>query len=419
MTRVFALMLSAMLLPAVLLAGNSRLPVQPFIDGKADRAVVSARSAQIAQAPLSTTTAAVPVASAGAWLRSQQAASGGFPWSIGDVPQGNVQGPSGYGILTAYQYSGTPEFLASAIANGNFLVPNYPRLFSDNDPRFATFDAYFLEQLSAATGNATYATFVQTNYWDKLNSGTYGETNDMDASDYGSAVIAGRAGIVELVPWDLGGVAIGAQAAGETGVKTAIMAKILEALNATTTSTNSYDVIGLAGAVWASSVTGIDLDPTTGVYASDNSTADLAARLAALQQSNGAWMWSALNPACVSTDPTNFDTQASAFAVLALNAASRSTYLTQITKGSGFLLSLQQADGQILIYPGAATTAMGGVETHAEAATALVTVRPSDIFVDDNWAGSTGGQEVASGKGLDSMRLEPLRMVLTRRWLAR
>ena len=35
---------------------------------------------------------------------------------------------------------------------------------------------------------------------------------------------------------DLGGVAAGAQLAGETGVKTAIMGKILEALNATTLS---------------------------------------------------------------------------------------------------------------------------------------------------------------------------------------
>ena len=399
MNRFIALLLSLLLVPLALIAGSARQTAQPYSDGKAERPVTSGGAATLAKAPISPNASSSIFSTSGDWLVARQAVTGGFPWSLGDpTTYGNVQGPAARGVLKAYQYSGAPGYLASAVANGNFLVPTYPRLYTDNDPRFATYDPLFLEELSVATGNASYAAFVQTNYWDKLNSGTYGEANDLDAGEFGDLVIAGRAGIVEMVPWDLAGVAAGAQIAGETSVKTAIMAKILEALNATTTATNSYDVLGLAGAVWASAVTGIDLDPSTGLYATDNSTADLAVRLAALQQINGAWMWSAVNPACVSSDPTNFDTQASAFAVLALNAFNRAAYLTQINKGAGFLLSMQQADGQMLIYPGAATTANGGVETHAEALMVLVSVRPQNLYVDDGWLGSTPGQEVAAGK---------------------
>ncbi|MCC6399070.1 MAG: right-handed parallel beta-helix repeat-containing protein, partial [Bacteroidetes bacterium] len=339
------------------------------------------------------------LASAADWLVARQDVSGGFPWSLGDATlYGNVQGPPGRGVLKAYQYTGNTAYRTAAVNNGNFLVPNYPRVFTDGDARFATYDPLFLEELSASTGMAGYASFVQTQFWDKLTSGTYGESNNLNAAGFCDLVITGRSGIVELVPWDIGGVAVGAHVAGEDAIKTAVMSKVVEALNLTTTDTDTYDVIGLAGAVWASAVTGIGLDPTAGIYAADNSTADLAARLAALQQTNGAWMWSAQNPECVATDPTNFDTQVTAFAVLALKTFDAATYHDQIYKGAGFLLSMQQSDGQMLIYPVAAPTADGGVETHAEALMAIVTVRPDDIFVDDSWASATPGQEVAAGK---------------------
>ena len=75
------------------------------------------------------------------------------------------------------------------------------------------------------------------------------------------------------------------------------MGKILAGLEANTSDTD-YDVIGLAGAVWASGVTGVNLDPTAGVYSSLNTTAELAAKLATLgAQSDGSWLWgSAANP---------------------------------------------------------------------------------------------------------------------------
>ena len=399
MHKQFLVVLAVLLVPLVLFAGPSRTAVQPFSDGKTDRMTATGGMASLSKAPASPDATSAALATAADWLLARQAVSGGFPWSLEDpVLYGNVQGPAGRGVLKAYQYTGNMVYRTAALSNGNFLVPNPPQTYTDGDPRFATYDPLFLEELSAETGVSDYSTFVQSNFWDKLNGGTYGETNDLDAAEFCDLVITGRASMNELVPWDLAGVAVGAHVAGENGIAAAVMSKILQSLNNTTEADNVYDLIGLTGAVWASAVTGIDLDPTAGIYATDNSTAALAARLAALQQTEGAWMWSAQNPDCDSTDQTNFDTQVTAFAVLALKAHNATTYHEQIYKGAGFLLSMQQTDGQMLIYPTAAPTAGGGVETHAEALTAIVTARPDDIFVDDSWASATPGLEVATGK---------------------
>ena len=141
-------------------------------------------------------------------------------------------------MLKAYQQSGVADFKAGAIAAGNYLVPTYPRTYTDGDPRFATHDPLFLEELSLLTGNPAYATFVQTYFWDKLTAGTYGEANDIDAGEWGALVVSGRAGqgIVELSPWDLSAAAIAAHAAGETGIRNALMGQILAGLEATTSA---------------------------------------------------------------------------------------------------------------------------------------------------------------------------------------
>ena len=168
------------------------------------------------------------------------------------------------------------------------------------------------------------------------------------------------------------------------------MGQILAGLEATTSADTDYDVIGLAGAVWAAGVTGVNLDPTVGVYASLNTTAQLAAKLATLTTTanDGAWLWGSL---AEPSDYTTGTTQNTAFAILALNAVDRPLYLGQIARGSAFLRSLQEPSGQFLSWPTASPAADGGVETHAEALSALVTVAPSVAYVDDSWAGTTAG----------------------------
>jgi len=236
------------------------------------------------------------VAAGANWLLTQQDASGGFPWTPGGPVTNNTQGPTAQAELMAYSHLSDATYLNAAIATGNYLVPNYPRTYTDGDPKIATHDPLALEKLSIVSNTATYADFVQTNFWDKLSAGTYGESDDLDASAYAALVVDTRAsqGLVGMSPWDLAALPVAANIAGETAIRDSFIADgVLYGLNQTNTG-DTYDLLGVAGAVWSSAETGIDLDPTSGEFSTDDSTADLAARLAAAQLTNrgdhtGGW----------------------------------------------------------------------------------------------------------------------------------
>lgn len=332
------------------------------------------------------------------YLLAQQVA-GGFPWTAGGGVFSNTQGTTARGMLLAYLLTQDEAYLNSAIANGNWYLINVAT-YPDGDPRFDTHTPNFLEQLSAVTGDPQYANFVQTWFWDKLTSGTYGANNDLDAADFGALVVTARAGqgYVALSPWDLSATVIAAHIAGETAIRDALMTYgVLNGLESTTASDYYYDVLGLAGAIWASGVTGIDLNPTAGRYAAASSTADLVTELLSLTLTSnpGAWLWSSVAD---DTDPTNADLQATAFAIMALNAYDRATYLDRIAAGAAFIRSLEESSGEFLSYPTAPPGSIGGVEAHGEALTAICTVAPSDTYVDDDWAGATLGDVVGGDK---------------------
>ncbi len=336
------------------------------------------------------------------WLAAQQNNAGWFPWTPGGEATTNTQGPSGLGVLNAYLHTKTGAFLLSAMENGGYMLdPMWVSLsvYGDGDPRFATHDPLFMESLSASTGDTQYAEFVQANFWGKLTNGTYGASDDLDAAGYGAAVVNGRAGqgIVEISPWDLSATAIAAHLAGEYAIRDALMAAVLDGLEVTTAA-GGYDVIGLAGAVWASAITGVDLDPKAGVYTSAGSTADLAAVLAEMTTTadDGAWLYDSTGDP---SDPTNADTQTTAFAIAALNAFDRATYIGQIAHGVTFIRGLQQGDGQFLCWPGAPLNEAGSVEVNAEAISAIVYVAPPTVYVDDDFAGLGLGDD-PSGDGV-------------------
>ncbi|MGB9587778.1 MAG: choice-of-anchor U domain-containing protein, partial [Armatimonadota bacterium] len=410
MNKVYGYLLFLSCLTGGALMAQTRSTVQPFPQEQ-QRAIQNQRSAGLLGLMRSPGTAphteGILTSSAAEWLMSQRFANGSFPWTPGDATAPpNIQGPCGRGVLKAYQQTYNTSYLTAAIKTGDYLVPIYPRTFTDGDPRFATHDPLFLEELSSVTGDPKYSNFVQTYFWDKLKSGTYGESNNLDAAGFGDLVVDTRNswGQVEVSPWDLSATAIAAHVAGETSVRDALMSKILRGLNLTTTSNNNFDVIGLAGAIWASAVTGVNLDPTTGAYASANSTQDLITILLSAQRSSdGAFIWSRWNSACDSTDPANGDVQTTAFAIMALNAFNRNLYAANIARGYAFIKSQQQASGQFLEYPGALPNAAGGVEVHAEALSALVALATSVVYVDDNWAGLNPG-DPADGHtfGLDA-----------------
>jgi len=321
-----------------------------------------------------------PIDAAADWLLTQQTASGGFPWTPGGAVTNNTQGATALGLIGAYQTTGNAAYLNAAKSNGDYILSPAYSHYSDGDPRFSTHDPMFLEVLSAVTGDSSYADFTQTNFWDKLSAGVYGEGNDLDAAGFANAVITGRTnqGIVELSPWDLSKAAIGAHIAGETAARDAFMNGILTGLESTTASDNTYDLFGLSGAIWASAVTGIDLDPTAGRWAAANSTADLAAELINYINADGGWIW---GTAADINDLSNGDVQQTAFSILALAALDPAAYASQISGGRAFIAGLQQPSGQILIYPGAAPGASGSVEVQGEALYALAVTVPEPATV--------------------------------------
>ena len=228
--------------------------------------------------------------------------TGALPWTPGDVNvYANTQGATAEGLLRLYKLTGNPALLSAAIANGQCQENNCVSGFTypnNGTHRFATHDPLFLIELSQFSGDPQYANFVNTNFWTPLANSTYGDTGDnFDAAGFADYDLSRRTsqGIPELTAWDLSKLVVAAHEAGQATAEQAFMNGVLASLNAADATHNNYDVIGLTGAIWASAVSGINLDPTTGTWAADNSTADLATsllrirRLAAVSSARPHW----------------------------------------------------------------------------------------------------------------------------------
>jgi uncharacterized repeat protein (TIGR01451 family) len=335
--------------------------------------------------------------SAAGWLRDQQImagpTAGAFPWTPGDGATPNIQGASAFGLLRTWERSGNAADLTAATANGdcqiNSCVPGMT--YADMHHRFATHDPLFLEQLSIDSGNPQYANFLDAEFWNRLSAGSYGAAANLDAAGFANAVVSSRTGqgYPDLAAWDLSKAAIAAHLAGETTATNAMMQGILDSLNASDGAHTTFDVIGLTGAIWASTVTGVDLAPTTGKWAAANSTADLAILLLAYQTPSGGFVGST---ALTVTD-ANADTQTTSFAMQALDGVDAPGYATEIQNGFAYISSLQQPSGEFLGAIGATPGATGSVEGHGETLEAYAAVRlgPLVVYVDDDFAGDTTG----------------------------
>jgi uncharacterized repeat protein (TIGR01451 family) len=334
---------------------------------------------------------------AAAWLRGQQItvgpSAGAFPWTPGDSATSNTQGASALGLLRAWERSGNAADLAAAVANGDCQVNSCVSgmTYADMHHRFATHDPLFLEQLSIDSGDPQYADFVDSEFWSRLSAGSYGAAANLDAAGFANAVVSSRTGqsYPDLAAWDLSKTAIAAHLAGETAAVNAMMQGVLDSLNASDGAHTTFDVIGLTGAIWASAVTGVDLDPTTGKWAGANSTADLANMLLAYQAPSGGFIGST---ALTAVD-ANADAQTTSFAMQALDGVDGPGYATEIQNGFAFISSLQQPSGEFLGAIGASPGDTGAVEGHGETleAYASIQLRPLDVYVDDDFAGDTIG----------------------------
>ncbi len=313
----------------------------------------------------------VTIVNSGAdWLLTQQFASGTFPWTVGQSTyEEDTQGGIARGMLSSYRATNNANHLNSAVQTADFLLAGYPQLFPDGDPNIAAHDPLFLEELANVTGNVQYADFVQTHFWDKLAAGVYGANNNLDAAGFADTIVGfdEYQPWVALRPWFVAQLAVAAHQAGEIPAREAFMAGMREKMEAATGSDYDGDLTGLSGAIWASALTGINLDPTAGKWASSNSTADLVTALVSYQRNGGDW------PYDTSPRAAGFvgDVSVTTWSVLALDAWDSLTYASRIADGIGFIAAQQQPNGQILTNPGLQPTSNTGVEVHAEALIAM------------------------------------------------
>lgn len=287
----------------------------------------------------------------------------------------STQGQMGLGMLTAYQQSCATScntaYLNSAVALGNAMLDpaTHAAIGSEVQQNELYFDAagtnpivwsqstLFLQRLTQVTGNANYSNFLKTELWDKLAAGSYGNdptaTNPNRFSDIGGVNTLGWAAVAQTrcddySPWCIAKPAVAAKMAGDTSVAADFMAGIklgLENFSGPGDGTWGLEILGLAAAVWASQITGIDVTPTTGYWAG-NDTAGLAAQLALLVDGSGGF------PPGIYAGAPATDVETTGVAILALTMTNPVGYQDTIVDALSFLQAQQAGNGCVEVDAG-------------------------------------------------------------------
>lgn len=264
---------------------------------------------------------------------------GGWDWPLydgdpTDPSPTNTVGPIAMGLAEAYWNSPTPGALNALDAAGGLLL--------SKSGNFSPSDGYLAMMLDSVFGGTTYRDYVQANFYDLLEAGTYIRKGVAhDTASYIASIFSNRGDYpgtyANLATWDVGMGLVGAVAAGAdstewiAGTKTGIE-RLVEPWY--------YDVIGLAGALYGLAFAGEEFDPTSGAHAAGASLADLAATLAEYQIDGGGFSWIS----CY-IDSGEESIQETAYAILALNEVARMGYLAELGGAADWLVAFQHATG--------------------------------------------------------------------------
>jgi len=292
-----------------------------------------------------TLAASADTLSGGNRLVGLQNNDGGWDWELddGDKTTGsalNTIGPIATGLAQAYRAAASgaeKDAMETALAKAGSLLLS--------KTAFSPSDGYLAAELDSVFGGTTYTQYVQTNFYDKLATGTYDRNGTLyDTASYVSSIGTSRAagGIANLAAWDIG---MGLYAAQQVGADTTAWIAGLKSEINELSSSGYYDVIGLAGAVLGLASVGEDFDPTAGEHAAADSLGDLADILASYQIDGGGFAW---NAGYVIPNDSNETIQETAYALLALNAAQGATgrdYSAEIAGAGAYLSLVQLATG--------------------------------------------------------------------------
>ncbi len=273
-------------------------------------------------------------------LVDMQAWDGGWGWPL-DPPNSpnhsplNTIGPIAMGLAQAYQRTGLSNQRTALINAGTYLLTK-----TNN---FSPSDGYLASQLDKIFNVTTYTEHMTTYFYEPLADETYnrnGLGTLYNTENYVTMLRNYRTGDnANIAAWDVG---MGLVSAAMCGASTA---EWIDGVKAEINELNgeiSYDVIGLAGAVYGLAFVNEDFDPTAGWHAAANNINDLAATLASYQIAGGGF---AYNQAHVIPNEENETEQETAYAILALNEVNRTLYLTKIQGAADYLRSIQLSNG--------------------------------------------------------------------------
>lgn len=264
---------------------------------------------------------------------------GGWDWPLDDgdpdsVSPLNTLGPIAKGLAQGYLLTQDPAHKAALEKAGALLLTK---------TRFATSDGYLAYQLDQIFGVSTYTDYVNTNFYDLLDAGTYTTTSGtFDAAGYVNYIRTARSGSnANLAAWDLGLGLVSAAACGAD--TTEWIAGVKAEIDELDGSEGMYyDVLGLAGGIYGLAYVGEDFDPTAGEHAAATSIADLAVILQSYQINNGGFAW---HSNYVIADDNNETIQETAYAILALYEVDQTLYWDNIMGAADYVASVQLPTG--------------------------------------------------------------------------
>jgi beta-lactam-binding protein with PASTA domain len=208
---------------------------------------------------------------------------------------------------------------------------------------FAATDGAMAVELDDILGGTACVNHMDSNFYEKLESGTYFDASSGLIHDTGSYVQMVRdrrfdEGAGNLAAWDLG---LGVYSAHVIGADTVEWVEGLKAEIDELDGSSGYNVLGLAGAVLGLAAVGEDFDPWFGQHAAASSLSDLAAILAGYQLATGGFTWHWL----YMEEGMDEEVQETVYGLMALNEFDRAGYLSNINTARLYLQSCQLATG--------------------------------------------------------------------------
>jgi len=309
---------------------------------------------------------------------------GGWDWPLDDGDPNdaspiNTIGPITMGLAKAYRATGDPDMLAALTNAGGLLL--------SKTNNFSPSDGYLAPELDDLFGGTTYTDHVVNNFYAPLAAGTYdrnGAGTLYTTADYVQSIRDTRAtqGIPNLAAWDVAMGLVGAASSGVTGSNLDDWIDGVKAEIDELDGDLSYDVIGLAGAVYGLAFVGEDHDPVGGEHDAAGSLADLADILASYQiAESGGFTWDYL---WVIPYDCNETQQNTAYAMLAL--IEMGGYDSEVAAAADYLRNVQLCTGGWENYCGSGeNNELTGEGSWAIWNSSSLTLLPDyDCYVDDD-----------------------------------